>query len=192
MGYYSVIALAVSRLPSKTDEARREIYERARTALQEGLRGLDPPLSETVIANEQAALDAAICTLEVVTDMGGNAFVVLLWSFFESQRVQSLLGTTVTRRGTIVAELIRGYFNIDAAAIRVPVKTVLISLAGLQLFPLSKRLRHVIHETAKSLVVICSQLGKVKTRHGAFHKMQPITHSVAHNNLPISPCRAMI
>jgi hypothetical protein len=41
----------------------------------------------------------------------------------------------------------------------------------------------VIHETAKSLVVICSQLGKVKTRHGAFHRMQPITHSVAHNNL---------
>jgi hypothetical protein len=104
-----------------------------------------------------------------------------------------LLGTTVTRRGTIVAKLIRGYFNIDAAAIRVPVKTMLISLAGLQLFPLSKRLRHVvIHETAKSLVVIRSQLGKVKTRHGAFHKMQPITHSVAHNNLPISLCRAMI
>jgi hypothetical protein len=42
------------------------------------------------------------------------------------------------------------------------------------------------------LVVTCSQLGKVKTRHGAFHKMQPITHSVAHNNLPISLCRAMI
>src|SRR6266481_1198284 len=38
--YYSVIALAVSRLPSKTDEARHEIYERARTALQETLRTL--------------------------------------------------------------------------------------------------------------------------------------------------------
>jgi hypothetical protein len=124
--------------------------------------------------------------------LSGNAFVVLLCSFFESQRVQSLLGTTVTRRGTIVAELIRGYFNIDAAAIRVPVKTVLISCWSAAV-PLSKRLRHVvIHETAKSLVVICSQLGKVKTRHGAFHKMQPITHSVAHNNLPISLCRAMI
>ena len=56
---------------------------------QEGLRGLDPPLSETVIANEQAALDAAICTLEAVTDMGGNAFVVLLCSFFESQRFRA-------------------------------------------------------------------------------------------------------
>jgi hypothetical protein len=33
--YYSVIAGAVSRLPSKTDEARHALYERARTALQE-------------------------------------------------------------------------------------------------------------------------------------------------------------
>ena len=31
--YYSVIATAVSRLPSKTDEARCAIYDRARTAL---------------------------------------------------------------------------------------------------------------------------------------------------------------
>jgi hypothetical protein len=34
--YYSVIATAVSRLPSQTDEARCAIYDRARTALQEG------------------------------------------------------------------------------------------------------------------------------------------------------------
>jgi hypothetical protein len=33
--YYSLIADAVSRLPSKTDEARHALYERARTALQE-------------------------------------------------------------------------------------------------------------------------------------------------------------
>jgi hypothetical protein len=67
--YYSVIALAVSRLPSKTDEARHGIYERARTALQETLRTLHPPISETEIANEQAVLDAAICTVEVVNDI---------------------------------------------------------------------------------------------------------------------------
>jgi hypothetical protein len=63
--YYSIIARAVSRLPSKTDEARREIYERARTALRETLRNYDPPLSETELANEEAALDAAIGTVEV-------------------------------------------------------------------------------------------------------------------------------
>jgi hypothetical protein len=58
--YYSVIARAVSLLPSKTDEARQAVYERARTALRETLLKFDPPLSETVLANEQAALDAAI------------------------------------------------------------------------------------------------------------------------------------
>jgi hypothetical protein len=63
--YYSVIASAVSRLPSKTDEARQAIYERARTALRETLRNYDPPLSETELANEEAALDAAIGTVEV-------------------------------------------------------------------------------------------------------------------------------
>ena len=67
--YYSLIALAVSRLPSKTDEARHGIYERARIALQEKLRALHPPISETEIANEQAVLDAAICTVEVVNDI---------------------------------------------------------------------------------------------------------------------------
>ena len=71
--YYSVIAHAVSRLPSKTDEARRAIYERARTALREALCNFDPPLSETVLAIEQAALDAAICTLEVVSDIRRGA-----------------------------------------------------------------------------------------------------------------------
>ena len=58
--YYSLMSLAVSRLPSKTDEARHGIYERARIALQETLRTLHPPISETEIANEQAVLDAAI------------------------------------------------------------------------------------------------------------------------------------
>jgi hypothetical protein len=58
--YYSVIACAVSRLPSEADEARHEIYERARTALRETLGTLDPVVS----ANEEAALDAAIATVE--------------------------------------------------------------------------------------------------------------------------------
>jgi hypothetical protein len=70
--YYSLIALAVSRLPNKTDEARHGIYERARIALQETLRTLHPPISETEIANEQAVLDAAICTVEVVNDIRGG------------------------------------------------------------------------------------------------------------------------
>ena len=62
--YYSIIARAVSRLPSKTDEARHGIYERARTALQEKLRTLDPPISEAELANAQFALEAAIRRVE--------------------------------------------------------------------------------------------------------------------------------
>jgi hypothetical protein len=61
--YYSVIARAVSRLPSKTDEGYA-IYERARTALQENLRTHDPPLSPPELATEQFALEAAISRVE--------------------------------------------------------------------------------------------------------------------------------
>ena len=63
--YYSIIARAVSRLPSKTDEARHGIYERARTALQEKLRTLDTPISEAELANAQFALEAAIRKVEL-------------------------------------------------------------------------------------------------------------------------------
>src|SRR6516164_2969603 len=62
--YYPVIARAVSRLPSKTDKARRAIYERARTVLQENLRTHDPPLSPAELATEQLALEAAISRVE--------------------------------------------------------------------------------------------------------------------------------
>jgi hypothetical protein len=56
--YYSVIANAISRSSSQTDEARRAIYERARTALREALRDYEPPL----LANEQVALEASACS----------------------------------------------------------------------------------------------------------------------------------
>jgi Tfp pilus assembly protein PilE len=62
--YYSVIARAVSRLPSKTDEARHAIYDRARTAVQESLRTHDPPLSPPELATERFALEAAISRVE--------------------------------------------------------------------------------------------------------------------------------
>jgi hypothetical protein len=62
--YYSIIARAVSRLPSNTDEARYAIYERARTALQENLRTHDPPLSPAKLATEHYALEAAISKVE--------------------------------------------------------------------------------------------------------------------------------
>lgn len=71
--YYSVMARAVSRLSSQTDEARNAIYERARTALREALLNHDPPLSESELANEQAALDQAIRKLEEVNGIRASA-----------------------------------------------------------------------------------------------------------------------
>lgn len=62
--YYSVIADAISRLRSKNDDTRRRIYDRARRALEERLGTLDPPISQTVLANERVALDTAICRVE--------------------------------------------------------------------------------------------------------------------------------
>jgi len=63
--YYSVIARAVSALPSKTDEDRRAVYERARKALEERLRALDPPLPETELAQQKCDLEAAIIRVEL-------------------------------------------------------------------------------------------------------------------------------
>ena len=62
--HYSLIAGAVSRFPSKADEARHALYERARTVLQERLHTLDPPLSAVEVGNEEAGLEAAISRVE--------------------------------------------------------------------------------------------------------------------------------
>lgn len=62
--YYSTIARAISGLPDKTEEARGAVYELARTALQKRLSAFDPPISETDLAIEQFALEAAIQRME--------------------------------------------------------------------------------------------------------------------------------
>src|SRR5690242_12317886 len=59
--YYSIVAQAVNRLPSNTDEARHAIYQRARTALRETLATLEPAVS----GNAEAALEAAIAKIEM-------------------------------------------------------------------------------------------------------------------------------
>ena len=70
--YYPIIARAVSRLPSKTDEARHAIYERARTALQENLRTYDAPLSPAELETEHYALEAAISRVETELRRGAR------------------------------------------------------------------------------------------------------------------------
>jgi hypothetical protein len=61
--YCSIIARAVSRLPSTSDEARHAIYEQARAALHERL-GNDPQISDTQLVNEHHRLEVAIYEVE--------------------------------------------------------------------------------------------------------------------------------
>lgn len=62
--YYPLIARAVERLSENNPEMRSSVYERARSALIDQLRTLDPPLSEADIARERIALDEAIARVE--------------------------------------------------------------------------------------------------------------------------------
>jgi hypothetical protein len=62
--YYPLIARAVAGLDKNTGENRRALYERARTALVNQLRGVDPPLDESDITRERLALEEAIRRLE--------------------------------------------------------------------------------------------------------------------------------
>ena len=66
--FYPILARAVAGLPETSPEARRAIYDRARTALVAQLRGLDPPLSEAEIMRERLALDEAVARIEADYD----------------------------------------------------------------------------------------------------------------------------
>jgi hypothetical protein len=62
--YQPLIARAVEGLGKSTGEARRGLYERARTALVTQLRNVDPPLSESEITRERLSLEEAIRKVE--------------------------------------------------------------------------------------------------------------------------------
>src|SRR5437588_26066 len=62
--YYPLIARAVAGLEKNTGDARRTLYERARTALVDQLRGVSPALSESDVTRERLALEEAIRKVE--------------------------------------------------------------------------------------------------------------------------------
>lgn len=62
--YYSLLSRAVSALPHSAPELRRAVYERARKALLNQLRSIQPPVAEADIEAEGRALDEAIARLE--------------------------------------------------------------------------------------------------------------------------------
>jgi hypothetical protein len=63
--YYPLIARAVGGLEKNTGENRRALYERARSALVNQLRGVDPPLEESDITRERLALEESIRKVEL-------------------------------------------------------------------------------------------------------------------------------
>ena len=62
--YHPLIARAVDGLSKNTGDARRALYERARSALVAQLRGVQPALSESDITKERLALEEAIRKVE--------------------------------------------------------------------------------------------------------------------------------
>jgi len=62
--YYPLLERAVASLPESTPEARRAIYERARKALLNQLRNVQPPVPESYISRENQALNLSIAQLE--------------------------------------------------------------------------------------------------------------------------------
>src|SRR5690349_15351956 len=62
--YYPLISRAVGGLDNNTGENRRALYERARGALLQQLRGATPALNEEQIGRERQALEEAIRKVE--------------------------------------------------------------------------------------------------------------------------------
>ena len=58
--YYPLIAKAVTGLEKSTGEARRALYDRARSVLVAQLRGVKPALSESDLTRERSSLEEAI------------------------------------------------------------------------------------------------------------------------------------
>src|SRR3990172_2949993 len=62
--YHPLISRAVAGLDKNTGENRRVLYERARTALVNQLRSVEPALEESDITRERLALEEAIRKVE--------------------------------------------------------------------------------------------------------------------------------
>lgn len=74
--YYPLLERAVASLPESTPEARRAIYERARKALLNQLRNVQPPVPESYINRENQALNLSIAQLEAALARTEDAPVI--------------------------------------------------------------------------------------------------------------------
>ena len=62
--YHPLLTRALDALSDRSPAMRRAVYDRARAALMDQLRNLDPPLSEADIARERLALEDAVNRVE--------------------------------------------------------------------------------------------------------------------------------
>ena len=62
--YHAILKRAISALPAPTGEARRAVYEKARTALVNQLKSFDPPLAASEITQQRLHLEDAIRKVE--------------------------------------------------------------------------------------------------------------------------------
>lgn len=62
--YHAILKRAIGALPEPTGEARRSVYEKARTALVNQLKSFDPPLSASEITQQRLQLEDAIRKVE--------------------------------------------------------------------------------------------------------------------------------
>ena len=82
--YYLLMRDAIAAVDAKTGVDRRLFYDRARALLADHLRKADPPLSETLIEQEQLALEDAIRRIEaqaVPTDAKQRHRHFVFWGF---------------------------------------------------------------------------------------------------------------
>jgi hypothetical protein len=97
--YYPLMARVTAALDKNTGEARRGLYERARTALVAQLRALDPPLSESEITRERFGLEEAIRRVEAESARGVTPGTGV---------IDGVRYTTVDFNGSVDAELPEG------------------------------------------------------------------------------------
>ncbi|HXW24629.1 MAG TPA: hypothetical protein VEK73_07780 [Xanthobacteraceae bacterium] len=71
--YHALILRTVAGLDPNTEETRRAVYERTRTALANHLHALDPPLSETERMHQRLALEEAFRRVEAEVEKAAQS-----------------------------------------------------------------------------------------------------------------------
>lgn len=62
--YLSILKKTIDGLPNNTVEVRQAVYRKARAAIEVQLRGINPPLSEALIATQLQSLEEAILVVD--------------------------------------------------------------------------------------------------------------------------------